>query len=605
MAAIVAAAGRRRIVDATTIFRGAGGAGACAGRRVGSMRDALLDRDAELAALARRLAVARAGAGRVIVVEGPAGIGKSSLLAAVAGGAEARRGRPCCERAAVRSSRTPPGVSPASCSRRCARARRGSELAVGAAGAGTARARSPTRAEPAHAGDAMHAAAHGLTWLAGNLADRAPALLVVDDVHWADAPSLRWLAQLARRLDGLALGVLCASAPASRRPQPDLLAELLAAAPEPPLRPRPLGPAAAEALVARAAARRRAERSRTPATPSPAATRSCSAPCSAHLAAERRRADRRGRGAVERVRARAGRPQRRAPARPATHRRRRARPRVRRARPRRAAPARVPRSPRSTRRPARGWPTGCAPPGCSTATAIGSALVHPLSRARSPRACGRASARSGTPARRGCSSASAPTPKRVALHLLHAEPGRRAGHRGGAARGRRPRRRPRSARERGRRSCGARSPSRRSTAPARPTVRVELGLALAANLHPDAPRLLAEAVADATPAQRGEFALRGARALGAGRSLRRTRSTSAGARSIEPAGTPPDTLARLDAELTANAWANATTIAEARERVRRAAGRARAPALAPQRRHAGDAAGRTGRRHARARVAGA
>ena len=54
------------------------------------MRDALLDRDAELAALADRLEQARAGTGRVIVVEGAAGIGKSSLLAAAVRSAEAQ-----------------------------------------------------------------------------------------------------------------------------------------------------------------------------------------------------------------------------------------------------------------------------------------------------------------------------------------------------------------------------------------------------------------------------------------------------------------------------------------------------------------------------------
>lgn len=58
------------------------------------------------------------------------------------------------------------------------------ELAVGAA-ALARRALDPDTAAPALAGDAMHAAAHGLTWLACGLADRAPTLLVVDDVHWA------------------------------------------------------------------------------------------------------------------------------------------------------------------------------------------------------------------------------------------------------------------------------------------------------------------------------------------------------------------------------------------------------------------------------------
>jgi hypothetical protein len=53
------------------------------------MRDLLLDRDAELAAFERQPAAVDGG-GRVIVVEGPAGIGKSSLLAAVARTADAR-----------------------------------------------------------------------------------------------------------------------------------------------------------------------------------------------------------------------------------------------------------------------------------------------------------------------------------------------------------------------------------------------------------------------------------------------------------------------------------------------------------------------------------
>jgi predicted ATPase len=54
------------------------------------MAGALLDRDAELSALARQLAAVHEGAARLLVVEGPAGIGKSSLLAATTAAAEAR-----------------------------------------------------------------------------------------------------------------------------------------------------------------------------------------------------------------------------------------------------------------------------------------------------------------------------------------------------------------------------------------------------------------------------------------------------------------------------------------------------------------------------------
>ena len=46
-----------------------------------------------------------------------------------------------------------------------------------------------------------------------NLAASRPLLIVVDDAHWADEPSLRWLAYLAPRLEGLAAGLLVALRP--------------------------------------------------------------------------------------------------------------------------------------------------------------------------------------------------------------------------------------------------------------------------------------------------------------------------------------------------------------------------------------------------------
>ena len=211
------------------------------------MRDALLDRDTELATLADRLEQVRAGTGRVIVVEGAAGIGKSSLLAAAGRSAEAQGATVLSARAGPLEQDAAWGVA----RQLFAPLQRGaswSELTTGAAGL-AGRVLHPDTPEPALTGDAMHAAAHGLEYLAANLADRAPTVLLVDDVHWADAPSLRWLAQLAGRLEELRLGVVCAVRSGEPPSQPDLLAELLAAAPEGPLRPRALGPAAAEALV--------------------------------------------------------------------------------------------------------------------------------------------------------------------------------------------------------------------------------------------------------------------------------------------------------------------------------------------------------------------
>ena len=161
-------------------------------------------------------------------------------------------------------------------------------------------------------------------------------------------------------------GSACVCAVRSGEPAaaPELLAELLAGAPEPPVRPRALGPAATETLV----------RERLPAA-SPGFAHACHAVTGGNpfllgalltqLVADARRAGRRGRRAAGGVRVRAGRARRRAPARAAAGRRRGAGPRRRRARPRRsvaprrrACPARArrggPRRRRAAgRRPAR------------------------------------------------------------------------------------------------------------------------------------------------------------------------------------------------------------------------------------------------------------
>jgi predicted ATPase len=51
---------------------------------------------------------------------------------------------------------------------------------------------------------------HGLYWLALNLTQREPVLLIVDDVQWTDESSWQWLGYLARRIDGGRLGLVVA-----------------------------------------------------------------------------------------------------------------------------------------------------------------------------------------------------------------------------------------------------------------------------------------------------------------------------------------------------------------------------------------------------------
>jgi hypothetical protein len=96
---------------------------------------------------------------------------------------------------------------------------------------------SPTDARAASA-DSSFSILHGLYWLLSNLANEAPVALSVDDLHWSDTESLRFLNYLAPRLDGLPVAVLASARGGASAPS-DLAR--LAAGPETTLlRPAPL-----------------------------------------------------------------------------------------------------------------------------------------------------------------------------------------------------------------------------------------------------------------------------------------------------------------------------------------------------------------------------
>jgi DNA-binding NarL/FixJ family response regulator len=207
----------------------------------------ILERDEELTALSAAAAAAGAGRGAFVLVEGPAGIGKTSLLRAactrppIAGlriltarGLALERGfgygiaRQLLE--PVRAAATPDEWD---------------ELLDGAAGL-AARVFDGADFGPVEH-DVPHATTHGLYWLVANLAGRGPLLIVVDDAHWADEPSLRWLAHLAARIEGLPAALLVAARDGPD--QPVTLDELRASPDCTPLRLGPLGSTATEALL--------------------------------------------------------------------------------------------------------------------------------------------------------------------------------------------------------------------------------------------------------------------------------------------------------------------------------------------------------------------
>jgi DNA-binding NarL/FixJ family response regulator len=91
---------------------------------------------------------------------------------------------------------------------------------------------------------------HGLFWLVSNLAERQPLLLVVDDAHWADRPSLRFLAYLARRLSGLPVLLLVAVRLREPAGRAELLSVLSTNSLGEALRPAPLSEEAVGHLIA-------------------------------------------------------------------------------------------------------------------------------------------------------------------------------------------------------------------------------------------------------------------------------------------------------------------------------------------------------------------
>jgi DNA-binding CsgD family transcriptional regulator/Tfp pilus assembly protein PilF len=210
----------------------------------------LLERGAEIAALEALLDATRSGDGRFVVVEGSAGIGKTRLLAearTLAQGAEfevltARGGELEGEFAfgIVRQLFEAPLAAAAPELR--------TELLSGAAGLSRALfASAPTAiGEGAESSFAM---LHGLYWLTANFAARKPTLLVVDDLHWADEASLRWLVYLARRLEGLPLLLLTGTRPPDQANLPALVGELLMDPVAAVIRPGVLGRKSAAALA--------------------------------------------------------------------------------------------------------------------------------------------------------------------------------------------------------------------------------------------------------------------------------------------------------------------------------------------------------------------
>jgi DNA-binding CsgD family transcriptional regulator len=216
---------------------------------------ALLERDSELDSISAVLDTARAGSGRVLVFEGHLGLGKSQLVSAARGFARGTGMQVLSAHGSELERHFPFGAALQLFEPRLAAAEATErELLTSGAAALTDELFHPDRRAGGRGGsldreEEVFALMHGLYWLTANLADRMPLLIAVDDAHWMDGPTLRFLHYLAQRLAGLPVAVTLARRPDEGRERDSLL-DALATHPAATVRRlRPLSAAAAGQLV--------------------------------------------------------------------------------------------------------------------------------------------------------------------------------------------------------------------------------------------------------------------------------------------------------------------------------------------------------------------
>jgi DNA-binding CsgD family transcriptional regulator len=189
----------------------------------------LCEREGELARVDALLAAARAGRGGVLLITGPAGIGKTVLLGAARERASQTGMRVLAGRGGELESGFSFGVArqlyepllaDAGAAERDA-------LLAGAARRALVALEDQAGDPPPRAGsEPPFAVMHGLYWLAVNASVAGPVLVAVDDLHWADQASVRFLLYLADRLAGLPIALVLSWRVAEAEDGADRLARL-------------------------------------------------------------------------------------------------------------------------------------------------------------------------------------------------------------------------------------------------------------------------------------------------------------------------------------------------------------------------------------------
>ncbi len=209
----------------------------------------LLEREAELDAVRQAVAQAKEKAGGLVLVDGPAGAGKTVLLDAARSAAQAQGFLLLQARGAELERAFAFGVV----HQLFDDILRGGKIDPTGLFAGAARLAAPVldfqlEGAPAALPQDPFAARHALYWLTANLASHEPLAILVDDAHWADDASLGVLAHIANRLEGLPIALVTACRSEESLPAIDAMRRQAGDAGT-LLGPSPLGEQAAAAVV--------------------------------------------------------------------------------------------------------------------------------------------------------------------------------------------------------------------------------------------------------------------------------------------------------------------------------------------------------------------
>lgn len=204
----------------------------------------LIERERELKEIKSLLARVEDGSGAALLIEAPAGLGKTSLVEFACRGAGECGMTVLRARAGEVEREVAFGVA-RQLFEPLVRGHGEHELLKGAARLAAAPLGFAGR-DPSLAGPSPGAELHGLYWLCANACDAGPLVLAVDDLHWSDLPSLRMLAYLARRVDEHPLGIVAACRPMAAD---SLATRTLSSLWSQKLRPAPLSERAVAELV--------------------------------------------------------------------------------------------------------------------------------------------------------------------------------------------------------------------------------------------------------------------------------------------------------------------------------------------------------------------